>query len=457
MHIRKYDFDYSRRLFMEKTAKGIAAAGVLMPLWPQIARGADIRKVYPDELLSIDAYTKGKIKTGDILTADNVDLVKNLLDPVAYKQVKQMGRRIKIVATTTDVSRMYPHEYLEATLRNKGKARLDKDGNVVLADGKPWIGGNPFPDAQDALEVFANLTMCWGRHDSAMYAVRDWEIGPDGGLSYQYDFVWVEENTVARIGADGPYLKGLEDKLRHQSVFFTSPADVKGTSYLNTWYYDQRKLPDLVGYLPAFKRVRKFPSNQRFEPLVAGMALYLSDAWAAGDPMLTWGNYKIVGRGPFLGAVSGNWHGDHPNWEAPVHGGPKGQTFFDTQMELCPEVIVLEAEPTGFPRAPVGKKRVWVDVRNMMYVAEVTYDRRGEVFKSFEPQYSLYEKGDKRVMDGKHTAWSWTAVHCHNVQDNRMTRFVQAKSVTGGYSSGYNQGGLRDKYLTEQAIQRLGA
>ncbi|NMF98856.1 DUF1329 domain-containing protein [Aromatoleum toluolicum] len=456
MHIRKFDFDYSRRNFMEKTAKGILTAGVLTPLWPLIAHSADITKAYPDELLSIEGYTKGKIKTGDLITADNVELVKNLLDPVAYRQVKEMGRRIRIVASTRDVTRMYPHEYLEATLRNKGKAKLDQDGNVVTTDGKPWIGGNPFPEGTSANEVFANLTLCWGRHDNSVYAVRDWEIGPDGDVSYQYDFVWVEENTVARVGAGGPYLKGLEDKLRFQSVFFTSPADVKGTSYLNTWHYDQRKFPDLVGYLPAFKRVRKFPTNQRFEPLVAGMALYLSDAWAAGDPMLTWGNYKIVGRGPFLGAVSENWYGDHANWERPVHGGPKGQTFFETQMELCPEVIVVEAEPVGYSRAPVSKKRVWIDVRNMMYVAYVTYDRRGEIWKQFEPQYSLYEKGGARVLDGKNTAWSWTGVHCHDIQSNRMTRFVQAKTVAGGVSSGYNQAGLYEKYLTEQAMQRLG-
>jgi len=456
MHIRKFDFDYSRRNFMEKTAKGILTAGVLTPLWPLIAHSADITKAYPDELLSIEGYTKGKIKTGDVITADNVELVKNLLDPVAYKQVKEMGRRIRIVASTRDVTRMYPHEYLEATLRNKGKAKLDQDGNVVTLDGKPWIGGNPFPEGTTATEVYANLTLSWGRHDNSVYAVRDWEIGPDGDVSYQYDFVWVEENTVARVGAGGPYLKGLEDKLRFQSVFFTSPADVKGTSYLNTWHYDQRKFPDLVGYLPAFKRVRKFPTNQRFEPLVAGMALYLSDAWAAGDPMLTWGNYKIVGRGPFLGAVSENWYGDHANWERPVHGGPKGQTFFETQMELCPEVVIVEAEPVGYSRAPVSKKRVWIDVRNMMYVAYVTYDRRGEIWKQFEPHYSLYEKGGARVLDGKNTAWSWAGVHCHDIQSNRMTRFVQAKTVAGGVSSGYNQAGLYEKYLTEQAMQRLG-
>ncbi|TDU33282.1 secreted protein, partial [Panacagrimonas perspica] len=40
MRIRKYDFNYSRRSFMEKVATG-AGAGVLAPLWPTIANSAD--------------------------------------------------------------------------------------------------------------------------------------------------------------------------------------------------------------------------------------------------------------------------------------------------------------------------------------------------------------------------------------------------------------------------------
>ena len=59
-------------------------------------------------------------------------------------------------------------------------------------------------------------------------------------------------------------------------------------------------------------------------------------------------------------------------------------------------------------------------------------------------------------MDGSHTAWSWTAVTCHNIQDGRMTRFLQTKSISGGVSQGYNVEGTFDKYLTEQALQRLG-
>jgi len=458
MHIRKFDHDYSRRAFLAK-AGTLAGAGVLAPLWPTIANSADISKVYPDELMSVEGYTKGKVKTGDMITAANVDLVKDLLPPITYKQIKEMGRKIKIVPTTRDITRLFPAEYLEATLRNAGKAKLDKDNNLVNADGKPWIGGNPFPDAKTALEAFHNLTVSWGRHDNVISACKDYDIGPDGKISYQYDFAWIEEAAVARVGAGGPYMKGHEDKLRYNTVLFTNPTDVRGTAYLSTWYGDQRKFPDLVGYVPAFKRVRKFPTNQRFEPLVAGMTLYLSDAWAAGDPLLTWGNFKLIERRPMLGAVSQNWYGDDPNWQAPVHGGPQGLTFMDTSYEMCPECLVVEAEPVGYPRAPVGKKRVWIDVRNMEYVGYHTYDRRGELFKSFDPVYSLYEKGNLRNLDhtGKHTTWSWTAVHSHDIQSNRMSRFNTNKEITGGIKSVRNVDGLYEKYLTEQAISRLGS
>lgn len=455
MHIRKFDENFSRRAFLAKTGT-LAGAGVLAPLWPMIAHSADITKAYPEELLSIEGYTKGKIKTGDYITAANVDIVKELLPPITYKQVKEMGRRIRIVPTMRDVSKMFPTDYLEASLRNAGKARFDKDNNVVTLDGKPWIGGSPFPEAKTAAEAFANLTLSWGRHNNTTYAVRDWDIGPDGKVGYQYDFAWIEENTIARLGGN-PYLAGHEDKLRYQTVMFTGPQDVKGTAYLSTWYADQRKFPDLVGYVPAFKRVRKFPTNQRFEPLVAGITLYLSDAWAAGDPMLTWGNFKLIERRPMLGAVSKNWAGDHPNWELSTHGGPDGKTFFDVNMELCPECLVIEAEPIGYPRAPVGKKRVWVDTRNMMYIGYETYDRRGQLFKSFEPIFSEYEKGNLRELTGKNHTWSWTALHCHDIQSNRMSRLNQVKQITGGIKSARNSEGLYEKYLTEQAIARLGA
>ena len=455
--IRRFGREYTRRTFLANTAKGLLRAGVLASAWSLFARTGSVAAAYPDELNSIEEYTRGRLKAGDILTRDNVEVVKDLLDPVRYKQITEMGRRLTLAATTTDLQKLNPPEYLEATLRNRGKAVFDAKGNVVTREGKPWIGGNPFPEPKSALEVFAAHTLSWGRHDSSFYPCQEYDLDEAGNVLYQYATCWAEMATIGRNVLDPkPYLTGHEDKVRYQSIFFVEPGDMKGVAYLNVWPYDQSQFPELYGYLPSFKRVRRFPTNQRFEPLNPGSELYLSDAWAAGDPFLTWGNYRIVQRGPYLAAVSGGWNSAHPDWQHKTHGGPKGTHFWDTTVELVPEVIVVEAEPTMYPRAPVSKKRVWFDARTLLPLAMVSYDRRGQPFRHFDGSFSVYDDGRGRVMDGKNPYWSWSTVHAYNVQTNRMTRIEQVREVAGGHAMRVNDPGIYEKYLTVAALQRMG-
>ncbi len=459
MRLIKYDRGYSRRHFLKQAAGGTFCAGVLMPTWDAIAATGDISKAYPDELLSIEGYTRGKIKTGDEINASNVELVKDLLEPVRYEQILKMGRKLKIVKTTTDVMRLSPWEYIEATLKNSGKGRFDAQGNnVVSDDGQPWIGGNPFPNPKNGIELFAAQTLSWGRHDASFYALKICDVAVDGEPRFFYEGGWAELATVGRVSMNPkPYWPENKDKLRFQSVFFTSPQQFRGTSFLNIWPYDHSKFPLLYGYVADFRRVRQFPTDQRFEPLLPGTTLFLSDAWAAGDPLHTWSNYKIVGRGPFLAGLSDSWNADHPNWEHDTHGGPKGKTFWNSNVELIPEAIMVEAEPTAFPRAPISKKRVWFDARNQVVVGMVTYDRNGAPYRSFDGAYTLYEKGDKKVMDGKHPYWSWAHVTASDIQTGRVTRLQQVQNIEGSYVSGANDPTIYDKYLTQAALQRLGA
>ncbi|TDU26846.1 uncharacterized protein DUF1329 [Panacagrimonas perspica] len=464
MRIRKYDFDYSRRQFAEKVALGLGA-GILAPTWQTIAATGEVAKAYPDELTSIELQTKGKIKPGDLIDAKNVEHAKHLMDPIMYKQVSEMGRRLRVRAPNKDITQFFPHAYLEATLKNNGKASFDETGNVVETATKgPWIGGNPFPDIKTGQEGIANLTLSWGRHDMSQYAVRSYSLNPDGSPAYTYDLYWTELNTTARTEGD-PVFQGKKDMLRYQSVFFTAPQEQAGASFLVPWYYDQRKFPDIYGYLPQFRRVRQFPANQRFEPIVPGLSFFLSDAWGAGDPMLTWGNTKIVGRGPLLVAGAGNFKGkSNANWENHSwHGGPKGKTFMEYTVELAPECVAIESEPTGYPRAPVGKKKVWVDARNGMLVAYITFDRRGQLWKQVDAAFGPQIEGDfiNKDRHGK-PHWSWTNVHFHDIQSGRMDLFNHCKQIAGGYASQYeapngDEKAIVDKFCTQAAIARLGA
>ncbi len=456
-HLRRYDPGYGRRAFLEATGRGLLRAGVFGSAWAAFWRSGSVAAAYPDELLSIEMYTKGRLKPGDTIDAGNVELVRDLLDPVRLAQIAHMGRRLVLAPTTTDLTRLNPLAYLEASERHRGLARFDASGNIVTADGRPWIGGNPFPEPRSPLEVFAAHTLSWGRHDVSVYASKEVDLDASGTPQYQYASVWAEMATVGRTVLEPrPYWNGETDKLRYQSVLFTEPADVRGTVYLNVWPYDQNQFPQLYGYLPAFKRVRSFPTNQRFEPLVPGAELYLSDAWAAGDPFLTWGNYRVVQRGPHLAAVAGGWSSEHPNWEHKTHGGPRGNLFWDHVVELVPEAIVIEAEPVRYPRAPVGRKRVWFDARTLTPFQMVSYDRRGELFRHFDAAFASYDDGKGRVMDGKQPYWSWATVHAFNIQTRRMTRLEQVREVAGGHTIRVNDPTVYEKYLTQSAMQRLG-
>lgn len=455
-HLQRFGRGFSRRAFAEQTARGLLRAGLFGSAWAAFLRSGSAQAAYPDELLSIESWSRGRLKTGDVIDASNVDLVKALLDPVRYRQIASLGRRLVIGRSTHDLARLMPVPYLEATLRHRGQARFDADGNVRTGDGRPWVGGNPFPEPRDALEVFAAHTLSWGRHDASVCPVREFDLDAQGRLQYEYAAVWTEMAGVGRVVL--PPLPGNGPPvLRYQSVVFVAPHDVRGMSYLNTWSYDQRQFPTLVGYLPAFKRVRTLPTNQRFEPLVPGGELYLSDAWAAGDPFLTWGGYRVVSRGPHLAALSGNWRGDTPDWAHRTHGGPHGNQFWDQVVELVPEVLVIEARPVGFARAPVSLKHVWFDARTLVPFQMVSFDRRGELFRHFDAAFSVYDDGRSMVKAGQHPYWSWTTVHAFNVQTGRMTRLEQLQEVPGGHRMRVDDPAVYEHYLTTAALQRLGS
>jgi hypothetical protein len=172
--------------------------------------------------------------------------------------------------------------------------------------------------------------------------------------------------------------------------------------------------------------------------------------------MYTWGNYKIAGRGPMITGFSDGWNPEHPNWEHETHGGPKGKTFWNTTVEMIPEAIAVDAEPTSFPRAPIGKKRVWFDARTGLPINMNSYDRKGNVYRSFDGAYSLYDKNGQQFMDGEHPYWSWSHVHAFDLQTGRMSRLEQVREINAGYKTQVNHEDMYNKYLTETALRRLG-
>ncbi len=86
----------------------------------------------------------------------------------------------------------------------------------------------------------------------------------------------------------------------------------------------------------------------------------------------------------------------------------------------------------------------------------VSYDRRGEPYRSFDGAYALYDVPGKSVMDGAYPYWSWAHIHVFDIQTGRMTRLEQVHSITGGHTMSVSDTGICDRYLTSAALMRLG-
>jgi hypothetical protein len=460
MHLLKYTEGWTRRHFLEQTAKGIVAAGVLAPLFDTIANTGSCEAAYPPELLSIEAYTKGKLKEGQELNAENVDLVKDILDPITYWAFKHDGLVADLVPQTRKADWLVPKAYLDATFHNQGKFKIFPDGNLYTLDHKPWTGGAPFPKPTNALEILYSNVLAWSKQDSEMGCVHEWNTDADGNIQYEYESFYVEYLTVGRLVNDPkPYLPGHESQLRYSPAWLAAPEDTMGTSFLQIFPYDQRLFPEFYGYLPLLKRTRTFPNNQRFEPQLPGETTFASDAWMTGDPLLTWGDFKIIGKGPLLGGVHGNSRVEEKGWLLPTCGGKTGKKYFRAKLQLIPECYICELSPTHYPRAPISKKRIWFDARTIYPFTMVAYDRQGKPWQLYQGGGDAYRKTPNAVQwnNDLPDEWvGWSYFHSMDIQSRRMTRAQIVPEIQGGYKLGINQNRYLEEYCSMDALRRLG-
>ena len=80
MHLLRYQPGHSRRVFLDRLARGVVASGVLSPLGRVLADSGDSTAAYPDELRSIEEYSRGRLAVGDYVDAGNVELLE-ILNP----------------------------------------------------------------------------------------------------------------------------------------------------------------------------------------------------------------------------------------------------------------------------------------------------------------------------------------------------------------------------------------
>jgi hypothetical protein len=384
---------YWTRRDLLKRAGLWAGAGLLQPVLSLIGSGKSIAAAYPDEVLSIDKYTKGKVKPGMVISKDNYQLIKDIA-PEGLIVELQRGAQIKIGETTTRAEATQPKFWLEATLRNKGQAILDKKGQLWHKSGGPWIGGAPFPEPRTALEAIWNYAFSPRRYDNLIVASRPTHIDTNGTVVRQDEAIFMQIQTVGRLVVDPkPVDPKYKDELHRNLLSVNKPFDSYGLGVVSTVYYDASRLPETDLYVPALRRTRRVPSTQRFEPATPYNVAYTTDFDIQADPVLTW-SWTLAGRKPMLGPSPSNLG-------ARAKGATRQDFVFPdfpdkfprSTWELRPEMLLLDGVP-HLPGANYSRKRVYFDAIYLITEQADIWDLAGKLWK-----YLLFIWGDTGVTD----------------------------------------------------------
>ncbi|MDY6863831.1 MAG: DUF1329 domain-containing protein [Thermodesulfobacteriota bacterium] len=246
-----------------------------------------------DKLPTIEELTNGKVKIGDLVDKNNVDLVKEYLSSGVYELVKR-GLVLRMAKQEIPPEKLTPKTFQEATERNRGKAIINEKGVVYLKDGSLWPGGLPFPDPKTGNEVMGNVK--YGIAYSDLLHDPNWifyinKKGERYKKVGQYH-KWIITNCRTKLPPLGT-IPGYKDVLYKRLSATTYPLEIKGLGQFNVRYYDDAEKYDTgFVYLPAFKRTIRV-SAITWQDNIAGSDLIYGDANATLEPYCYW-NFKFI-------------------------------------------------------------------------------------------------------------------------------------------------------------------
>lgn len=344
---------------------------------------------------TIEELTDGKIKTGDLITKENVEIVKEYLPLGMYQLVKQ--GLVMEMAENPGPQKMIPKFYLDATDKNhqeKGKPVVDENAVIYTKDGDVWPGGLPFPKPENALEVIANMK--YGKGIENAYFFQTTLFVNQEGKAYKTqrmegDFAWVTGRlNVPPLGR----IPGMGTEFQRDLPVITHPLDLKGLGQLTIRDWDEGKVPDRgFAYLPAFKRVIRV-SATTWQDNIGGSDFTWGDPWGIREPLAYWS--FTGGETKFL--ISPLQPGEQPitTAEKDVHwkNFDEGKRFPRFKYTVTP-MHVVEATPRI--KHIYSKKTLYIytpDYWPMFLPCVMTdnYDLQGGLWKTYNAWYNVASK-----------------------------------------------------------------
>ncbi|HSV70062.1 MAG TPA: DUF1329 domain-containing protein [Methylibium sp.] len=363
------------------------------------------------------------LTSGTVINKGNVDKFKDALDAANYKLIKDGWYEIT-VSETFD----FPNAkgYVEATKQHGGKAKLGpKVGNL-----EGYVAGRPFPEEPSTSDPRAGEKVIW----NFKYGIN-W-----GDNAAIYPFYWKYKNAktgnVDRTLKFNFHFLNFTHRTDHQplpevtpnsSNLFRAiyaqvlePQDLKNTQLLIQKYEDDTKFDDAYLYLGFQRRVRRLAAGQ------------VTDAFLGSDVMIEdfEGYESRVSdyKWSFLGAknILMPYYKHNDMALTDEHKDPSGYKFVDFQGKGgCAQKITwqlrkvyeLQGEPLN-PAHPIGKRLMYLDAQVYGASRNITYDRKGEIWKTFSigkahPDHHLpINKGSGIALDDSFSMIDMQAERC---------------------------------------------
>ncbi len=415
---------------LKKIGKSLGSMAVLIALLlilplPGVLSGAEIPSVEDvikgkAEVPTIDALTGGKVQIGDLINKDNVDLVKEYINPGIYKAIEQgmvmrMGKQLP-------PDKLVPKSFREITEKNRGKAIIDEGGAVYYEKiGTLWPGGVPFVDPKNGLEAITNAKYGGVYDGYQMFPSLMTYTNPKGktyksSLMHQMYSYFTTRKKDQPLGA----IPGYEDVLFKRISVFHSPLELKGLGQYTVRHYDDaNKFDTGFAYFPAYKRTVRV-SATTWQDNIGGSDYTYGDGGGLQEPYSYW-NFKLIGK-KFILATE-------PDAPFPVVDektrkiDKRVQFTVDTKFPISGWTIwpVYVVEGTPKIKHLYGKKMFYVHAwpywpATWQIGVTEAYDRQMVLWKV------LWNRRDRAIFDGE-TYTINTGGPAYDLQTQHMTMF----------------------------------
>jgi len=299
----------------------------------------------------------------------NVDQYKDKLTEGLIKVIKEWGYAINVYETVHDYK--FPEEYLDATEKYKGTARVNSKGGI-----ENYTAGLPFPEPKTGIEVMYNYEY--------KYSGDDFKYSYEGQIISSTGRERKMSGSYTRLGYQGraildpkPAIPNPNKVELKEISAFTYPEDVAGLALLTVRYQDPSKGDDGWMYIPTIRRTRRISVAQRGDSSVGSDFTW--DDYRGFSGKVSDSNWKIIGKKELL----------MPYHAPTTNPRSKGKIFNsdDCRFELRPVWVV---EGTSKDKDYVySKRRVYLDADSWAILSTENWDRRGTLWKTQEIAFSV--------------------------------------------------------------------